>query len=93
MLAIARNHIRRPGVQLLQPALFEQTIPDAPVPMARRWLGNEEHRIVKVFYTPQELTDRLANRGWSAEVHRIGDRFLAGSPSAEQHLCERNRRR
>ncbi|SRR6266545_3594997 len=141
MLAIARNHIRRPHVQFLEadlfawtpprrydtvffafwlshvpPALFatfwasvaaalrpggracfldesdtaeglEQTISDAPVPTVRRWLGDEEHHIVKVFYSPQELTDRLRGEGWSAEVHRIGDRFLAGSAQPPAEPC------
>jgi SAM-dependent methyltransferase len=58
---------------------LEQTIADAPMPMARRWLGNDEHHIVKVFHRPAELVDQLAGLGWSAEVHRLGDRFLAGT--------------
>jgi SAM-dependent methyltransferase len=34
---------------------LEQTIPDAAAPMARRWLDDEEHHVVKVFYSPREL--------------------------------------
>jgi hypothetical protein len=51
------------------------------------WMANSprlvEYRIVKVFYAPQELIDLLGSHGLPAEVHRIADRFLAGSaPSA-----------
>jgi SAM-dependent methyltransferase len=70
MLAIARRHVRGPGVELLGADVFTWTPP---------------RRIVKVFYSPHELIDRLTGEGWSAAVHRIRERFLAGTaqPPAE----------
>jgi len=64
---------------------LEQDIPDPAVPVARRRLGDEEHRIIKVFRSPRELVVLLAAEGWTADVHRRGDRFLTGSarPSTE----------
>jgi hypothetical protein len=59
--------------------IFEPDIPDPAVPVAWRRLGDTRHRIVKIFYSPRELADRLAGAGWSARVHRVGGRFYAGS--------------
>jgi demethylmenaquinone methyltransferase/2-methoxy-6-polyprenyl-1,4-benzoquinol methylase len=47
--------------------------------VAVRQVGEESHRIVKVYYGPEELADRLTAEGWSAQVRRVGQRFLAGS--------------
>lgn len=58
---------------------LEPNIPDPAAPVAIRRLGDEEHRIVKIFYAPGELTDLLAGEGWSADIRRIGDRFFAGA--------------
>jgi SAM-dependent methyltransferase len=59
--------------------VFEPSMPDPAVPVALRRLGGEEHRVVKVFYAPGELTERLVAAGWSAEVRRLGARFIVGS--------------
>jgi demethylmenaquinone methyltransferase/2-methoxy-6-polyprenyl-1,4-benzoquinol methylase len=59
--------------------VFEPSMPDPAAPVALRRLGDEEHRVVKVFYAPGELTERLAAAGWSAEVRRLGERFIVGS--------------
>jgi demethylmenaquinone methyltransferase/2-methoxy-6-polyprenyl-1,4-benzoquinol methylase len=58
---------------------YEPSMPDPALPVALRRLGDEEHRVVKVFYAPEELTGRLAAEGWSAEIRRLGERFLVGS--------------
>lgn len=59
--------------------VFEPSMPDPAQPVALRRLGGEEHRVVKVFYAPGELIERLAAAGWSAEVRRLGERFIVGS--------------
>jgi demethylmenaquinone methyltransferase/2-methoxy-6-polyprenyl-1,4-benzoquinol methylase len=56
--------------------VFEPSLAEA---VARRWSGDEEYRVVKVYYAPSELAGRLAGEGWSARVDRVGERFLVGS--------------
>jgi SAM-dependent methyltransferase len=45
----------------------------------RRLSGGREYTIVKVFYSPEELTTRLADVGWHAEIASSGEHFLFGS--------------
>jgi SAM-dependent methyltransferase len=59
--------------------VFEPNIPDPAAPVAIRRVGDEEHRIVKIFYSPSELTDLLTGEGWSADIRRVGDRFFTGA--------------
>jgi trans-aconitate methyltransferase len=45
----------------------------------RRLRDGSEHRIVKVFPTPAELTAALTSRGLEVEVSVLGDHFLVGT--------------
>jgi demethylmenaquinone methyltransferase/2-methoxy-6-polyprenyl-1,4-benzoquinol methylase len=61
-------------------AFNEVFIDDAPVPTVERTLRDgSRHGVVKVFYEPEELTDRLAREGWDAKVWPVEDVFFAGS--------------
>jgi demethylmenaquinone methyltransferase/2-methoxy-6-polyprenyl-1,4-benzoquinol methylase len=61
-------------------AYNEVFVVNAPVPTVERTLRDgSRHRVVKVFYEPDKLTDRLANEGWDAEVWPVDDVFFAGS--------------
>ena len=44
----------------------------------RRLNDGREFRIVKVFYRPDELADRLADMGWQVEVRATPSYFLYG---------------
>ncbi len=52
--------------------------PDAPR-VTRRLKDGREFEIVKVFYEPHALTDRLAALGWHADVRATDTYFLYGS--------------
>jgi demethylmenaquinone methyltransferase/2-methoxy-6-polyprenyl-1,4-benzoquinol methylase len=45
----------------------------------RRLRDGSQHRVVKVYYSPAELAGRLAELGWSAEVHETGIPLLVGT--------------
>jgi demethylmenaquinone methyltransferase/2-methoxy-6-polyprenyl-1,4-benzoquinol methylase len=45
----------------------------------RRLNDGREFEIVKVFYDPDRLTERLADLGWSAKIHTTGDHFFYGT--------------
>ena len=58
----------------------ERVVPDNATPAVwRRLVDGSEHRVVKVYYTPGELAARLAELGWSAEIHETGTRLLVGT--------------
>jgi SAM-dependent methyltransferase len=58
----------------------EDVVADQATPAVWRQLGDgSEHRVVKVFYTPDELTARLAELGWSAEVRETSTPLLVGT--------------
>jgi demethylmenaquinone methyltransferase/2-methoxy-6-polyprenyl-1,4-benzoquinol methylase len=46
--------------------------------MIRRLADGREFRIVKRFYEPQALQQRLAALGWNAQVHTTGEFFVYG---------------
>ena len=49
------------------------------VPVARRRLSDGRvYRVIKVFWTPDELAARLAALGWHADIQRLGETFLYG---------------
>jgi demethylmenaquinone methyltransferase/2-methoxy-6-polyprenyl-1,4-benzoquinol methylase len=50
--------------------------------MLRRLDDGREFRIVKRFYTPNRLTARLRELGWSADVRLSGEFFIYGSARA-----------
>lgn len=53
------------------------------VPVARRTLADgRTFDIVKVFWSPADLEQRLRSSGWDIEVRPVGDSFLFGSGSA-----------
>jgi hypothetical protein len=54
--------------------------PDQATPAVWRRLGDgSEHRVVKVYYTPGQLTARLAELGWSADVRKTSTPLLVGT--------------
>ena len=50
------------------------------VPAATRTLRDgRTFDVVKVFWDPTELQDRLSSLGWQVAVRRVGETFLYGS--------------
>jgi SAM-dependent methyltransferase len=47
--------------------------------VARRLNDGREFRVVKIFYHPEELSGRLRNLGWAAEIRETPHYFLYGS--------------
>jgi RimJ/RimL family protein N-acetyltransferase/SAM-dependent methyltransferase len=45
----------------------------------RRWLGGRYYTIIKLFYTPEEITANLDALGWDADIRGTGERFYAGT--------------
>jgi demethylmenaquinone methyltransferase/2-methoxy-6-polyprenyl-1,4-benzoquinol methylase len=61
-------------------AFNEVMVIDAPVPAVERTLRDgSRHRVVKVFYELDELTERLARDGWDASIWPVDEIFFAGS--------------
>ncbi len=58
--------------------------PDASM-VTRRLNDGSEYRIVKVFYAPEGLCERLAAHGWQADIHATPTYFLYGqaAPAAQ----------
>lgn len=57
-------------------AACEQLISGAVAPAVERSLdAGARYRVVKVFHTPGELREKLANLGWNVTVNPIGWRF------------------
>jgi demethylmenaquinone methyltransferase/2-methoxy-6-polyprenyl-1,4-benzoquinol methylase len=54
----------------------EQPVPGAVAPAVERPLGGGTGHVVKVFYEPESLRDRLAKLGWEVEVQTVGWRFF-----------------
>jgi demethylmenaquinone methyltransferase/2-methoxy-6-polyprenyl-1,4-benzoquinol methylase len=55
-------------------------VEDGPPHAHRRRLGGgREYTIVKVFYSPEELSERLDDVGWRAELAGTGEHLLFGS--------------
>jgi 2-polyprenyl-3-methyl-5-hydroxy-6-metoxy-1,4-benzoquinol methylase len=58
-------------------AANEEVIAGAVAPVVNRPLrSGARYQVVKVFYSPDELRERLATLGWSASIHEVGWRFL-----------------
>ncbi len=58
----------------------EDVLAGQPAPAVRRRLRDgSEYRVVKLFYSPADLTARLAELGWSADIRQVGSRFLVGT--------------
>jgi SAM-dependent methyltransferase len=58
----------------------ERFVPDQAAPAVWRPLRDgSEHRVVKVYYRPDELAARLAELGWSAEIRETGTPLLVGT--------------
>jgi 2-polyprenyl-3-methyl-5-hydroxy-6-metoxy-1,4-benzoquinol methylase/ribosomal protein S18 acetylase RimI-like enzyme len=45
----------------------------------RRLVGENEYTIVKLFYPPEVLADRLERIGWDADLRSTGEHFLVGT--------------
>lgn len=54
----------------------ERLVPGAVAPAVKRPLAGGEGRVVKVFYEPEALRERLADLGWALDVHTVGWRFF-----------------
>lgn len=52
---------------------------DRATTVARRLNDGQEYRIVKVFYKPLELTERLKGLGWNLKVEETNHYFIYGS--------------
>jgi SAM-dependent methyltransferase len=64
-------------------ALSEEFVGEASLPVVRRSvLDGREFRVVKVFWNPTELTERLAELGWDMDIHPVGPFFWAGGRRA-----------
>jgi ubiquinone/menaquinone biosynthesis C-methylase UbiE len=62
----------------------ERVLPGPSTPTVRRQLRDgSQHRVVKGFHSPAELTARLAELGWSAQIREVGATFLAGTARYE----------
>jgi len=58
----------------------ERFVSDQATPAVWRRLGDgSERRVVKVYYRPGALAARLAELGWSAEVHETSTPLLVGT--------------
>ena len=58
----------------------ERFVPDQVTPAVWRPLRDgSEHRVVKVYYRPDELAARLAELGWSADIHETSIPLLVGT--------------
>ncbi len=58
----------------------DHVLPEAEDETLVRKLGDgREFRIVKRFYVPDELRERLAEMGWEADVRQTGEFFIYGS--------------
>ncbi|MGB9308119.1 MAG: hypothetical protein WCB92_31875 [Mycobacterium sp.] len=75
---------RRTGIPDRQPARPSRAVQDpyivddADDVQRRRLTDGSEHRVVKVFYEPDELAERLAQLGWVADLAGTS-RFIYGS--------------
>lgn len=52
----------------------------------RRRLGGRHYTIVKLFYTPEEITAKLDALGWDADMRGTGERFYAGTARPRRWL-------
>jgi demethylmenaquinone methyltransferase/2-methoxy-6-polyprenyl-1,4-benzoquinol methylase len=58
----------------------ERCVPDQATPAVwRRLRDGSKHRVVKVYYRPGALAARLAELGWSAEIHETSTPLLVGT--------------
>jgi SAM-dependent methyltransferase len=63
----------------------ERLVLDHTIPSVwRRLRDGSEYRVVKVFYSPVELTDRLAELGWTASVHQTNVGPIVGTASSDE---------
>lgn len=59
--------------------VVDDTVITGGIPIARRVLGDgTQFGIVKVFWSAEELADRLGQLGWDVRVNRLGDMHLHG---------------
>ena len=57
----------------------DEMITVGEVPVARRWLRDgSTHRVIKVFWRPEQLAARLEALGWTAQIRRLGESNLYG---------------
>jgi demethylmenaquinone methyltransferase/2-methoxy-6-polyprenyl-1,4-benzoquinol methylase len=69
------DNARNPAI-----AASDHELPDeASITMERRLNDGRRFRIVKVFYEPEVLEERLRRLGWSGSVRSTGEFFVYGS--------------
>lgn len=65
-------------------AAHERILDGEAGPAVRRALADgSEHRVVKVFYSPERLTSALREIGWHASIRPAGLRLIAGSAAPD----------
>jgi demethylmenaquinone methyltransferase/2-methoxy-6-polyprenyl-1,4-benzoquinol methylase len=67
-------------------ALREEVVEEATSVVRRSLLDGRTFRVVKVFWDPAELRDRLAALGWFVEIHPIGPFFWAEAKRSKQSM-------
>jgi demethylmenaquinone methyltransferase/2-methoxy-6-polyprenyl-1,4-benzoquinol methylase len=61
-------------------ALNEAVVADAAIPSVERTLHDgSHHRVVKVWYEPDELIELLGEHGWETTIWPLNDIRFAGS--------------
>jgi demethylmenaquinone methyltransferase/2-methoxy-6-polyprenyl-1,4-benzoquinol methylase len=60
-------------------AWMDRDRPSEHSEVARRTLADgRQFDIIKVFWSPHDLQQRLRNLGWDVRITRVGDRFMVG---------------
>jgi SAM-dependent methyltransferase len=58
----------------------ERVVPDQTTPSVwRRLRDGSDHRVVKVYYSPAELTARVAELGWTASIREASVGLVVGT--------------
>ena len=65
-----------PGQPIWKP---EEPLADAPHSVERTLADGRQFRIVKIYYEPEELSERLGQLGWRGEVNSTGRFFIRGT--------------
>lgn len=90
---LVRRALRPGGLAFFIDSLLEQTssavdhaLPDQSGVVRRKLNDGREFDIVKVFYHPPELEQRLVQMGWQGRVRSTGAFFLYGSLTPDREI-------
>ena len=82
MLQLNHGHVADPKVTYVEDDRAAWMDPDRPSEhseVARRTLADgRRFDIIKVFWSPEDLEQRLRALGWDVQISRVGDRFMVG---------------